>query len=162
MWTLSLTPEAVLQHFEQSNWVRHIWVDGRPHPRAEERFYQGHSIGRMDGDVFVVETTNFTFDPDGFDDQSHIATSHMKKVTERYKVAGKDPRTGKDFLEVEITVEDPIFLNAPFTFTYKFYRPTRENTYEWQCDPEVGLHHLYNSAHQRYPDDKMFEQYRDK
>ena len=153
---LSVTPEAVLQRFEQSNWVRYIWVDGRPHPRAEERFYQGHSIGRMDGEVFVVETTNFTFDPDGFDDQSHIATSHMKKVIERYR------STGKDAMDVEITVEDPIFLHAPFTWTYRFKRLAREWTNEWQCDPEVGLHHLYNSAFQRYPDDKMFEKYADK
>jgi len=156
LWNFSVTPEAMLQRFEQSNWVRYIWLDGRPHPRAEERFYQGHSIGRMEGDIFVVETTNFTFDPDGLDDQSHIATSHMKKVTERYK------STAENSSEVEITVEDPIFFNAPFTWTYQFRRPTREWTNEWQCDPEVGLHHLYNSAHQRYRDDKMFEKYQDK
>jgi hypothetical protein len=156
MFNFSLTSEAVLQKFEQSNWVRYIWVDGRPHPRAEERFYQGHSIGRMEGDTFVVESTNFTFDPDGFDDQAHIATSHMKKVTERYRAMGKDT------MEVTITIDDPIFLHAPFTWSFPVKRPTREWTNEWQCDPEVGLHHLYNSAFQKYKDDKMFEKYADK
>ena len=131
-------------------------MDGRPHPRAEERFYQGHSIGRVDGDTFIVETTNFTFDPDGFDDQAHIASSHLKTVTERYRSLGKDS------VELQITIDDPIFLHAPFTWSYRLRRPNREWTNEWQCDPEVGLHHLYNSAHQRYPDDKMFEKYRDK
>src|SRR5438046_1839210 len=110
MWSFSATEDAVTQQFEQSNWVRPIYIDGRPHPPANQVFYQGHSIGRMDGDVLVVETMNFAFDPDGMDDQSHIATSHMKKQTERYKL------TGKDTLEVEITVEDPIFFNAPFTW----------------------------------------------
>jgi hypothetical protein len=154
LWNFSVNPDAVLQRFEQSNWTRTIWVDGRPHPPAEQIFYQGHSIGRMDGDVFVVESTNFTFDPDGMDDQSHIATSHLKKVIERYK------STGEDKLEVEITVEDPLFFNAPFTWTFKYDRPKRGFTGEWFCDPEVGLGHLYGTTKQKYPDDKMFEKYK--
>ena len=153
LWNFSVTSEAVQQRFEQSNWVRQIWVDGRPHPPAEQAFYQGHSIGRMDGDVFVVESTNFTFDPDGMDDQAHIATSHLKKITERYK------STGQDSLQVEITVEDPLFFNAPFTWTYQYARPKRGFTNEWFCDPEVGMGHLYSTTKQKYPDDKMFEKY---
>ena len=103
----------------------------------------------------MVETTNFGFDPDGMDDQSHIATSHLKKQTERYKLL--DPKT----LEVEITVEDPIFFNAPFTWKVKAKKSDMPFTGEWFCDPEVGLHHLYSTAPQRYKDDKMFAKYKD-
>ena len=155
LWNFSLNADAVLQHFEQSNWVRYIWVDGRPHPPAEQVFYQGHSIGRMDGEVLVVETTNFAFDVDGMDDQSHIATSHLKKQIERYKM------TNADTLEIEVTIEDPIFFNAPFTWTIKQKKSTMLFTGEWVCDVDVGLHHLYSTAPQRYKDDKMFEKYKD-
>ena len=36
-------------------------MDGRGHPDGTERSNQGHSIGRWDGDVLVVDTTNFAF-----------------------------------------------------------------------------------------------------
>ena len=153
LWQFTLRPDAVVQHFEQSNQIREIWLDGRAHPPAEQVFYNGHSVGRMDGSTFVVESTNFMFDPDGFDDQSHIATSHLKRVTERYSA------TGPDTLEIEITIEDPIFLIAPFTWTQQILRADREITGEWDCDPEVGLRHLYSTVPQRYPDDINFEIY---
>jgi hypothetical protein len=155
MYNFSFNEDAAYQHFEQSNWRREIWIDGRPHPPATEVFYNGHAIGWMEGDVFVVETTNFAFDPDGMDDQSHIATSHLKKQTERYKLL--DPKT----LEVEITVEDPIFFNEPFTWKVKAKKSEMPFTGEWFCDAEVGLHHLYSTAPQRYKDDKMFLKYKD-
>ena len=155
LWSFSANSDAVLQQFEQGNWTRYIWVDGRPHPPNEQVFYQGHAIGRMDGDVFVVETTNFMFDPDGMDDQSHIATSHMKKQIERYKA------TGPGTMEVEVTVEDPLFFKAPFTFKVEYRKARRDWTYEWQCDPDVALHHLYSTSGQKYPDDEMFKKYKD-
>jgi hypothetical protein len=155
MWNFAATEDAVLQLFEQSNWARPIYIDGRPHPPATQVFYQGHAIGWLEGETFVVETMNFAFDPDGMDDQSHIATSHMKKQTERYKL------TGKETMDVQITVEDPIFFNAPFTWTVKAKKMNTAFTGEWFCDPDVGLHHLYSTAPQRYKDDKLFEKYKD-
>jgi hypothetical protein len=155
MWNFSATEEAVTQVFEQSNWPRYIYIDGRPHPPATQVFYQGHAIGWMDGDDFIVETMNFAFDPDGMDDQSHIATSHMKKQTERYKLVDKDN------MVLTVTVEDPIFFNEPFSWTIKLKKMTTPFTGEWFCDPDVGLHHLYSTAPQRYKDDKLFEKYKD-
>ena len=64
---------------------RTIWMNGGgPRPRPGELFQHGFSVGRFDGDDLVVETTNFTFDPDGMDDHLHMASSVRKKVTERY------------------------------------------------------------------------------
>jgi hypothetical protein len=154
MWKFEFRSDQVQQHFEQSSWTREIYIDGRPHPPAEQLFYHGHSLGKMDGDVFVVDATNFTFDPEGFDDQSHIATSHLKRQVEKYKPLEDG------MLEIEITVDDPIFLKAPFTWVQISQRPDRDWTGEWFCDPEVGFHHLYSTAPQRYPDDHMFQKYK--
>jgi hypothetical protein len=154
IWRFDFSSDAVLQHFEQSNWTRHIYVDGRPHPPMEQAFYHGHALGKMDGDVFVVETTNFTFDPDGFDDQSHIATSHLKRQIERYNVKG-------DIVEIAITIDDPLFLKKPYTWVQTSKRTDREATGEWFCDPEVGLHHLYSTAGQKYKDDVLYPIYKD-
>ena len=36
--------------------VRHIYLDGRPHPNGWVPTGAGHSVGRYEGDVLVVET----------------------------------------------------------------------------------------------------------
>ena len=63
---------------------RDIWMDGRTHPDSSLLFQHGHSIGKWDGDDLVVESTNYTFDPDGTDEHLHMASSVRKRVTERY------------------------------------------------------------------------------
>ena len=150
LWNLTARSDVVLQHFEQSNWVRSIWVDGRPHPPAEQVFQHGHSIGRMEGDVFVVETTNFAFDPDGWDDHVHLATSFRKKLTERYRAIAPGE------LEIEMTVEDPVFLNGPITWNNPYRLTDKKFVGEWNCDPEVGLNHLYDTIPQKYADDAEY------
>ncbi len=156
LWNFTTKPEAVIQHFEHSNWIRYIWVDGRPHPPADEGYQYGHSIGRMEGDIFVVETTNFSFDVDGWDDHVHLPTSHLKKMVERYRVVSPGQ------LEIQITVEDPLFLKGPVTWTNPYRKTDKTFVGEWNCDPEVGLRHLYETIPQKYKDDVLFEKYRTK
>ena len=148
LWRLSSRPDALIQEHEQSNWIREIWMDGRAHPPATDIFYHGHSIGRMEGDKgLVIETTNFTFDPDGWDDHSHIATSTRKKLTERYKL------TGPDTMEIEFTVEDEIFLKEPFTWSHRYQKTNQAFISQWDCDNDAGYKELYGTIPQRYPDD---------
>ena len=93
----------------------------------------------MEGKTFVVETTNLTWDPDGYDDHSHIARSHMSTFVERYTL--KD----KDTMELAITVTDPLFLKEPFTFTGTLKRTSEAMVGIWDCDPEVGITELYQT-----------------
>jgi hypothetical protein len=122
-------------------------MDGRKHPPASDSFSHGHSIGWMEGDVLVVETTNFTWDPDGFDDQSHIARSHMAKYTERYRLLEPDK------MELAITVDDPLFLKEPFTYTATLNRTKEALVGSWDCDPESAIKELYQTFRNPYPDD---------
>jgi hypothetical protein len=148
--------DALVMHFEQSNWFREVWTDGRKHPPATEAYYHGHAIGWMDGKTFVVETTNLTWDPDGYDDHSHIARSHMSKFTERYTL--KD----KDTMELAITVEDPLFLKEPYTFVGTLKRSTGQMLATWDCDPEVAVSELYQTVNNPYPDDTTPAKYKGK
>ena len=53
-----------------------------------------------------IDTTNFTFDPDGMDDHLHMASSVRKKVTERYQFIDDDN------MRMIITLDDPTFSDA--------------------------------------------------
>ena len=145
--------DSLVMHFDQSNWFRPVWTDGRGHAPATDSFYHGHSIGWMEGATFVVETTNLTWDPDGYDDHSHVARSHMAKFIERYTLKNKDS------MELSITVEDPVFLKEPFTFVGELVRSSEPMVATWDCDPETSLRELYSTVNNPYPDDTTSKKY---
>ena len=146
--------DAVVMWWEASQRGRFIYTDGRQHPPATDMFYWGHSIGWMDGETFVVETTNFTWDPDGYDDQAHMARSHLAKWTERYTM--KD----KDNMEVVFIVDDPVFLKNTFTWTGVQRRVTAQAlTNAWECDPESDAREIYSTFKNPYPDDNTLERF---
>jgi len=124
--------EIVMTNTDPSGTVtRDIWMDGRRHPLAEQLFQHGHSVGHWDGDDIIIETTNFTFDPDGIDDHLHLASSVRKKVTQRYHLV--DDET----MRLIITLEDPLFLTRPFKYAYIFNKkPGGPPPAFRDCDPE--------------------------
>jgi hypothetical protein len=99
----------VLQFFETYHTYRTIWTDGRVLPTPEddaEPRWLGYSVGRWDGDAFVVESTGF----DGrswLDTQGHQHSDAMK-LEERYR------RTGYDTLQVTLTIDDPKTYTKPW------------------------------------------------
>ena len=129
--------------------TRTIWMDGRGHPEARHLFQHGHSIGWWDGEDLVVETTNFTFDPDGIDDHLHMASSVRKKVTERYQLIDEDN------LRLIIILEDPTFLTRPFKYAYVFNRRAGGPLPDWRaCDPEVSRNEvIFAYPGNKYPED---------
>ena len=141
--------QIIINYADGPGWTRHIWMDGRSHPRPEHLFQHGHSIGRWDGDDLVVETTNFTFDPDGIDDHLHLASSVLKKVTERYHLI--DDET----MRLTITIEDPVFLTRPFRYALiENKKPGGLTPGWWHCDPEAARREVeYGYAGNKYPDD---------
>ena len=100
-------PGRTLQFFETYHTYRTIWTDGRVLPGADaEARWMGYSVGRWDGDTFVVESA-------GFDDRSWLDTqghqhSDVMRVTERYR------RASYDTLEVTLTIDDPKTYTRPW------------------------------------------------
>jgi hypothetical protein len=138
--------DKVIIHYEQGNRNREIWMDGRKHPPMTELFYMGHAVGWYEGDTLVIDTANFTFDVDGFDDHTHLATSHLKHLTERYR------KTSPTTIELTITIEDPLFLKRPFTYKH-FYRKTANDDQPvaiWECDPATSRRELSVMAPDKY------------
>ena len=133
--SISQRPDRIVIHYEHDETTRTIWMDGRRHPPPNELFYFGHSIGRYEGDTLVVETANFTWDPDGLDDHGHLASSTRKRLTERYT------RTGSESIQMEVTVEDSLFLSEPYTWVREL-RPSGPPGVWGECDPEQSRRQL--------------------
>jgi hypothetical protein len=142
---ISFKTDSVIINYEQMNIIRQIWMDGRRHPPATDLFQQGHAIGRWEGNELVVETTNFTFDPEGIDDHYHFPSSVRKKVTERYRIAKPDLMT------ITITLDDPVFMTKPYTYVHQWTRLNKPLVGWWECDPEVTRTEMRLTAPVKYP-----------
>lgn len=126
---------------------RVVWMDGRKHPAPHVQLFQGHSIGWYEGDELVIETTNFTFNPDGLEDHTHVASSAHKVVTERWK------KLSPTRLDITYTVEDQLFLKEPVVFTWHYERtppPAGRNQVNFVCDPEVAWSEALIAMPSRY------------
>lgn len=114
----------------QVDWLdseRTIWLDGRDHPPASETFVQGHSVGHWEGDVLVVDSANFAFNPIGL--TTTLPSSTAKHLVERFEL-GDDGRT----LVYSGTIEDAEYLMEPVMWTGTLeYRPDMEFSNE-PCD----------------------------
>jgi len=115
--------------------VRTVYLDGRAHPAASQTFLHGHSVGRWDGKVLVVETTNFKEHQSGLGTTTPSST--QKKLVERFELA-EDGKT----LKYSGTVEDPVFLSAPAQFSAAWeYRPTMPFSNQ-KCDVQIARQFL--------------------
>ena len=144
--------EIIIQHADPSGVVtQNIWMDGTgSRPLPGELLQHGFSTGRWDGDDLVVETANFTFDPDGIDDHLHMASSVRKKVTQRYHLIDDQA------MRLIVTLEDPVFLTKPFTYAYIFdKKPTGLAQAYRECDPDVARREVeFGYPGNKYPDDE--------
>jgi hypothetical protein len=137
-------PDRVIIRYEKDDVTRTAWLDGRQ-PKANEYSWQGHSVARYEGNALIVETTHFLYDPGGLDDQGGLASSHKKRVVERYWREG-------DILHAEITTEDPLFLAEPVKFeTVWKLAPRGTKLATFDCDPEQASHPL-RFMPKKYPD----------
>jgi hypothetical protein len=68
--------DRLLFTYEKDDIVRTIWLNGAgPKPTVYDQYWQGHSVGRYENGVLIVETTKFPFDPTGLDDMYNIPSS---------------------------------------------------------------------------------------
>jgi len=106
-WKIVETPGVTFILYESRTIFRQIFTDGRALPKDPNPIWQGYSIGKWEGDTFVVETAGFN-GKGWLDTNGHPVTDALH-VTERYR--------RKDFghMDVEITIDDPKTYTKPWT-----------------------------------------------
>ena len=128
------TPKVTLILYEANYGLRTIYTDGRtlPKPGDPQPFWYGYSVGRWEGNDFVVETNNLRGAEDGpFDgwlDVRGSPYSQQAKFTERFR----RPIFGK--LEIDITVEDAKSYTKPFTVRINQRVTVDEEMIEFVCN----------------------------
>ena len=124
---LTVTPEETLLTAGDFA-IRHIYTDGRKHPPEDELdpSRMGDSVGRWEGEVLVVDTVGQRGGPAGFGPLSYSEALH---VTERIR------KTGRNTLEDQIVIEDPVAFTQPWRLTLTYSRATfLKSLPAYECD----------------------------
>ena len=87
--------------------------------------YYGHSVGKWDGDTLVVDTVGIKESVLGYQNLPH---STQMRITERIRLMTAD------MLHDQITVEDPVVLEKPFTYTLAYRRMPDYKMVEFICE----------------------------
>lgn len=153
MWTdpyshqIEQLEDRVILTYGKDDVVRTVWLEGHGHPKpaVNEFFYFGYSTGHYEDGALLVETTHFTFDPQGLNADFKLPSSTQKKVTERY---GKD---GGDLI-LEVTTSDTFFLKEPWTFKVRSQPDPEPLALPWNCDLE-GARQILKLLPSSYPND---------
>ena len=137
------TPDHVVILHEMVHDARVVPLDGRGHLPEGVRQWMGDSRGHWEGDVLVVETTNFTdktasFNPSVATGAGDGTSLHL---TERFSLMDGDT------LQYEFTVDDLKTFTEPFTAILPMKRG--EGMYEYAChEGNYGLSNILSGARQ--------------
>ena len=103
---LQMPGETVLL-FEEFHKYRQIHTDGRKLPVDPDPAWYGYSVGRWEGDTFVVETAGFK-EGSWLDNSGHPHTEALK-TTERFR------RINFGRMDLQVTVDDAKAYSRPWT-----------------------------------------------
>jgi len=112
--------------YEAVHSYRQIFTDGRKLPEDPTPTWFGYSIGKWDGDSFVVETAGFN--EKGWLDNAGRPATESLRVTERFN--------RKDFghMDVVITIDDAKAYTKPWTVTLPLTFRADDELMEYICN----------------------------
>jgi hypothetical protein len=105
--------------------IRRILLD-RPQKAVDdvEPGFYGHSVGRWEGETLVVETIGVK------ENVRYQNVPHSKDMRIRERIRFVSP----EILWNEITIEDPVTLEKPWTFTFAYRRMPNYTLLEYICE----------------------------
>jgi len=135
-----LGDETVIIRSEFFSVDRIVYMDGRPHPANGVRSNQGHSIGRWEDDVLVVDTTLFEDHRTGnrSGNLSGVPSGAQKHVIEMYALSPDATR-----LTISFVLEDREYLVQPLTGSVEWDYAPGFDLLQFECDPEVASRYRF-------------------
>ena len=117
-------PELMVVLLEDLPGYRQIFVDGRAHPDDVNPSWVGHSVGRWEGDVLVVDTV-------GYNDRGWMEGYPR---TEDLHIVERFTRTEYGRMMIEVSIEDPTVFKKPWILKIPMDLTPQEELYEFVCE----------------------------
>ncbi len=96
--------------------VRHIPTDGRSLPAAEDLWPTpwGTSVGHWEGDTLVMETVGVR--------KGSVLQLPLPPLSDEARFTERLRKTGPDSMQLQMTIEDPAVLTAPWQLSFAYRR----------------------------------------
>jgi hypothetical protein len=128
------TPRVTLILFEEFVEFRQVFTDGRPLPKDPQPTWFGYSIGRWEGEDFVIESRGFN-DKSWLDDDGHPHTDALHTL-ERFH------RSDFGHMTMRITIDDPKAYTQTWDALFHYHLLPDTELIEFICDNEKDAPHL--------------------
>jgi hypothetical protein len=120
------TPGQITIVTEAFSEVRRVYLDQPQLPIDEvPPGYYGRSVGKWDADTLVVDTVGIKESVPSYNGLVH---SDRMRITERLRLVTPD------VLHDQITIDDPVVLEKPFTYTLAYRRLPNYEMVEFVCE----------------------------
>lgn len=119
--------------YEEFARFRQIFTDGRSFPADFTPAWLGYSVGKWEGEWFVVDTRGFN-DKSWLDDSGRPHTESLHTI-ERFR------RRDFGHMDVEVTIDDPGAYTKPWSFPMQFEFLADTEMIEDVCDNEKDAAH---------------------
>jgi hypothetical protein len=130
--------------YEEFHKYRQFHTDGRPLPVDPDPAYYGYSVGRWEGETFVVETAGFK-EGSWLDNDGHPHTEALR-TTERFR------RINFGRLELAVTIDDPKAYSRTWTSeTMRFDLQPDTELLEHLCENNRDLQSLRDAWEKQAP-----------
>ena len=126
------TSDRVLIHMQFHEVWRQIWTDGRELPKDPDPAWMGYSVGKWDGDTFVVTST-------GYDDRTwldHFGNTHSDQMV----LAERWRHPDADTLTLDMTITDPKTYTVPWVGDTITFMRAKAAIFEELCVPSEEEH----------------------
>ncbi len=129
------TPGVTVHLYEEFHKYRQVFTDGRQLPVDPDPAWYGYSVGRWEGETFVVDSAGFK-EGSWLDNRGHPHTDALR-TTERFR------RINFGYMELEVTVDDSKAYSRPWTsqIIRLFLKPDTE-VLEHLCENNRDLERL--------------------
>ncbi len=133
MMSVALYPAEIIQRPDQVtivteafSEVRRIYMNQPQLPIDEvPPGYYGHSVGRWEGDALVVDTVGI---------KESIPAYQMMPHSDKMRIVERIRLVAPDYLHDQITIEDPVALEKPVTYTLAYRRMPNYKMVEFVCE----------------------------
>ena len=126
-------PNRVVHFIEWGHAWRDIWTDGRALLEDPDPRWLGYSVGRWEGDTFVVESN-------GFDDRSWLSENRLERIygwphSDQLRTEERYRRVDHNTLEATLTITDPQVYTEPWVTVGELLLSPETEIGEYFCVP---------------------------
>jgi hypothetical protein len=119
------TPKQITIVAEAFSEVRRVYMDKPQLPIDEvPPGYYGRSVGKWQGDTLVIDTVGI---------KESVQYQRMPH-SDQFRIVERIRLVAPDILHVQITLEDPVVLEKPYTYTLAYRRLPDYEMVEFVCD----------------------------